>query len=193
MKKSALLVIGATALTLCLSAQADSKQKNNSSGYDNSDQSSSQQKQSGKQQQNKNQHQNQKTNQNQQKNKNNHQDGDNHKKKNNNDDDDGGKNKNKNKKHNYQQDYQRDYSDIHRSFEQYKGKHGGYQSLPPGISKNLQRGKPMPPGIAKKFDPDMASQLPHYPGYEWQRAGTDAVLVNTTNQVVQEVMRGVLE
>ena len=189
MKKSALLVIGATALTLCLAAQADSKQKNNSSGYDNSDQSSSQQKQSGKQQQNKNQHQNQKTNQNQQKNKNSHQDGDNHKKKNNNDDDDGGKNK----KHNYQQDYQRDYSDIHRSFEQYKGKHGGYQSLPPGISKNLQRGKPMPPGIAKKFDPDMASQLPHYPGYEWQRAGTDAVLVNTTNQVVQEVMRGVLE
>jgi hypothetical protein len=26
----------------------------------------------------------------------------------------------------------------------------GYQSLPPGIAKNLARGKPLPPGIAKK-------------------------------------------
>lgn len=25
----------------------------------------------------------------------------------------------------------------------------GYQSLPPGIAKNLARGKPLPPGIAK--------------------------------------------
>ena len=27
----------------------------------------------------------------------------------------------------------------------------GYGSLPPGIRKNLARGKPMPPGIAKKW------------------------------------------
>ena len=26
----------------------------------------------------------------------------------------------------------------------------GYKSLPPGIRKNLMRGKPLPPGIAKK-------------------------------------------
>lgn len=26
----------------------------------------------------------------------------------------------------------------------------GYRSLPPGIAKNLARGKPLPPGIAKK-------------------------------------------
>ncbi|MEF3088100.1 hypothetical protein VLL29_20920, partial [Bacillus altitudinis] len=29
---------------------------------------------------------------------------------------------------------------------------GPAQSLPPGIRKNLVRGKPLPPGIAKRFD-----------------------------------------
>ncbi len=30
----------------------------------------------------------------------------------------------------------------------------GYSSLPPGVRKNLARGKPLPPGIAKKWCPD---------------------------------------
>ncbi len=40
----------------------------------------------------------------------------------------------------------------------------GYDSLPPGIAKNLARGKPLPPGIAKKTVPaSMLGQLPSYP------------------------------
>ena len=98
------------------------------------------------------------------------------------------------KKHrSYQQNYDEDYSDIHRVFEQHKGKSKGYQSLPPGISKNLQRGKPLPPGIAKRFNSDFENQLPYYPGHEWRQVGTDAVLIDATTSVVQEVMRGVLE
>lgn len=50
----------------------------------------------------------------------------------------------------------------------------GYDSLPPGIAKNLARGKPLPPGIAKKTVPaDMLGQLPSYPGYEWRVVGDD--------------------
>lgn len=50
----------------------------------------------------------------------------------------------------------------------------GYDSLPPGIAKNLARGKPLPPGIAKKMVPaSMLGQLPSYPGYEWRIAGDD--------------------
>ena len=98
------------------------------------------------------------------------------------------------KKHrSYQEDYDEDYSDIHRIFEQHKGKSKGYQSLPPGISKNLQRGKPLPPGIAKKFNTDIERQLPYYPGHEWRQVGTDAVLIDATTSVVQEVMKGVLQ
>ena len=37
----------------------------------------------------------------------------------------------------------------------------GYRSLPPGIAKNLARGKPLPPGIAKKMVPSsMLHDLP---------------------------------
>ena len=108
---------------------------------------------------------------------------------------DEGKNKDVSGKKNksYQQDYEHDYSDIHRIFEQHKGQHPAYQDLPPGIRKNLQRGKPLPPGIAKRFNSDFENQLPYNPGHEWRQVGTDAVLIDATTSVVQEVMRGVLE
>lgn len=52
----------------------------------------------------------------------------------------------------------------------------GYAPLPPGIAKNLARGKPLPPGIAKKYPPNaMLAQLPYHPGYEWRVAGSDLI------------------
>ena len=68
----------------------------------------------------------------------------------------------------------------------------GYNSLPPGIRKNLARGKPLPPGIAKRGVPSpVLSQLPSYPGYEWQVAGSDLVLVSIATAVIAEVLSGV--
>lgn len=68
----------------------------------------------------------------------------------------------------------------------------GYKALPPGIAKNLARGKPLPPGIAKKALPaSMIRELPTYPDYEWQRCGTDLVLVQIATQVVAEVLANV--
>ncbi|GKX60050.1 RcnB family protein [Leminorella grimontii] len=83
------------------------------------------------------------------------------------------------------------------TFDQARGlavTHGltGYSSLPPGIAKNLARGKPLPPGIAKKAVPaGMLSSLPHYPGYEWYIAGDDLVLVAVTTAIVNTVLSGV--
>lgn len=83
------------------------------------------------------------------------------------------------------------------TFDQARGlavTHGltGYSSLPPGIAKNLARGKPLPPGIAKKAVPaGMLSSLPHYPGYEWYIAGDDLVLVAATTAIVNTVLSGV--
>ncbi|KDD46362.1 hypothetical protein L532_1315 [Bordetella bronchiseptica OSU095] len=66
----------------------------------------------------------------------------------------------------------------------------GYGSLPPGIRKNLARGKPLPPGIAKKaLPPSMLARLPVYPGYEWRVAGSDLVLVALAGAVVADVFR----
>ncbi|EHA16778.1 anti-virulence regulator CigR family protein [Halomonas sp. HAL1] len=66
------------------------------------------------------------------------------------------------------------------------------ESLPPGIQRNLERGKPLPPGIAKRFDGRLASQLPQYPGYEWERVGADVVLIEAATRVVVDVLVDVL-
>ncbi|UII73420.1 RcnB family protein [Pseudomonas sp. HN11] len=77
---------------------------------------------------------------------------------------------------------------------------GGYRdywrpgpSLPPGIQKNLARGKPLPPGIAKKLDGRLLGRLPHYDGYEWQQAGTDLILVAIASGLIYEVLNGAFD
>lgn len=70
----------------------------------------------------------------------------------------------------------------------------GYDSLPPGIAKNLARGKPLPPGIAKKAVPaSMLGELPYYPGYEWKIVGDDLVLVALSTAVVTAIINGVFD
>ena len=70
----------------------------------------------------------------------------------------------------------------------------GMKPLPPGIRKNLARGKPMPPGIAKTRMPSSyINQLPSHPGYEWQQAGSDLVLVVAGSLVISDVLEGVFD
>ncbi|MCF4997208.1 hypothetical protein GIW70_06460 [Pseudomonas syringae] len=69
----------------------------------------------------------------------------------------------------------------------------GGASLPPGIQKNLARGKPLPPGIAKKLDGRLIGRLPHYDGYEWQQAGTDLILVALATGLIYEVLNGAFD
>lgn len=65
----------------------------------------------------------------------------------------------------------------------------GYGELPPGIRKNLARGKPLPPGIAKKVgSPTFIQELPRHDGYEWRVAGNDLVLVSLASQVIADVL-----
>jgi hypothetical protein len=65
----------------------------------------------------------------------------------------------------------------------------GVTTLPPGIAKNLARGKPLPPGIQKVFLPsDLLSTLPNYPGYEYLAAGKDVLLVNKTTNLVADIL-----
>jgi len=65
----------------------------------------------------------------------------------------------------------------------------GYKPLPPGIRKNLARGKPLPPGIAKRYAPaTMVTRLPVYSGHEWRVVGTDLVLVAIATAVVVDIL-----
>jgi Ni/Co efflux regulator RcnB len=85
-----------------------------------------------------------------------------------------------------------DYDQIRRvAVEQH---YTGHKALPPGIAKNLARGKPLPPGIAKKATrAEFVRQLPTYPDYEWRRCGTDLVLVQIATQVVAEVLANIFQ
>ncbi|HSD69894.1 MAG TPA: anti-virulence regulator CigR family protein [Woeseiaceae bacterium] len=68
-----------------------------------------------------------------------------------------------------------------------KGKKNG---LPPGIAKNLQRGKPLPPGIAKQYLPqDLLLRLPRPgDGLEYLVVAGKLLLVEVTTQVIREVL-----
>lgn len=69
----------------------------------------------------------------------------------------------------------------------------GFKPLPPGIAKNLARGKPLPPGIANRSLPNnLLKRLPNYDGYQWLAAGADLILVNTASQVIADVLTDAL-
>lgn len=75
------------------------------------------------------------------------------------------------------------YSDASRG----KGRKRG---LPPGIAKNLQRGKPLPPGIAKQHLPqDLLVRLPRAgDGLEYIVVAGKLLLVEIATQVVREIL-----
>ncbi|MDO6388032.1 anti-virulence regulator CigR family protein [Uliginosibacterium sp. 31-12] len=69
---------------------------------------------------------------------------------------------------------------------------GTYQSLPPGMHNRLAKGKPLPPGIAKKqVNPQMLARLPAHPGHEWLVIGIDLVLVNIQTKIPVDILPGV--
>lgn len=70
----------------------------------------------------------------------------------------------------------------------------GPRRLPRGIAKNLERGKPLPPGIAKRYlPPELDRALPPAPaGYERIVVAGKVLLVELATQVVHDVLTDVL-
>ena len=67
------------------------------------------------------------------------------------------------------------------------------QGLPPGIARNVARGKPLPPGIAKRYLPsDLRSQLPDYAGYEMLIADRNILLVSVASGIIADILLDVL-
>ena len=66
----------------------------------------------------------------------------------------------------------------------------GRKALPPGIAKNLQRGKSLPPGIAKQVLPARLTQvLPAAPkGFERLVVDGKILLVEIATQVIHDVL-----
>jgi hypothetical protein len=67
------------------------------------------------------------------------------------------------------------------------------QSLPPGIRRNLARGKPLPPGIAKKVaPPELASRVRLRDGYVLLEVGLDVFLVEVATNLIHDVLMDVV-
>ena len=80
--------------------------------------------------------------------------------------------------------------DDNKSVKNGKGKRG---RLPPGIAKNLARGKSLPPGIAMQYLPqDLQRALPKTPsGYERVVVDGRVLLVEVATQVIHDVLMDV--
>jgi hypothetical protein len=65
------------------------------------------------------------------------------------------------------------------------------EPLPPGIARNVGRGKPLPPGIAKRRLPaDLVAQLPTRTGVEITIFGDRIVLLEASGLVV-DILEGI--
>ncbi|EIK52605.1 integral membrane protein [Stutzerimonas stutzeri TS44] len=105
---------------------------------------------------------------------------------------------NKNHAPRYDQDYRRhgpsvDIGDVRITLRSHRDLLAPVSALPPGIERNLSRGKPLPPGIARKMDGRLLSHMPYYPGYEWRQVGRDVVLVAIATGIVYEILDNVFD
>ena len=67
------------------------------------------------------------------------------------------------------------------------------EALPPGIRRNLERGKPLPPGIAKKATPpELRSTLHLSQGYDVVQVGLDVLLVDVATNVIHDVLSDII-
>ena len=82
----------------------------------------------------------------------------------------------------------------HESTSNKGGGKGKSKGLPPGIAKNLERGKSLPPGIAKQHLPDGLRQtLPAPPaGYERIILEGKVLLVEIATRVIHDILTDVI-
>jgi len=70
----------------------------------------------------------------------------------------------------------------------------GMRGLPPGIQRNLARGKSLPPGIARHTVPGrLLNDLPRIPDHEWRIAGRDLILIAIGTLIVVEILEDVFD
>jgi len=69
----------------------------------------------------------------------------------------------------------------------------GVEGLPPGTRRNLERGKPIPPGIARRNLPgDLRSRLSVPAGFDVVEVGLDVFLVEVATGVIHDVLMDIV-
>ena len=88
--------------------------------------------------------------------------------------------------------YYRDQSQDYSNKPHGKGKPS--KSLPPGIAKNLARGKALPPGIAKQVLPSRLIELLPRPPRGFERVSVDGrvLLVEIATQIIHDKLEDLI-
>lgn len=83
---------------------------------------------------------------------------------------------------------------IQAYYRDHAGASRGGRELPPGIARNLGRGKPLPPGIAKQQLPaELSQSLPPVPnGYERAVIDGKILLIETATQIIADILTDAL-
>lgn len=69
----------------------------------------------------------------------------------------------------------------------------GVRALPPGIRRRLERGKPLPPGIAKQVAPGALLDRIDLPrGFELLEVGVDVLLVEAATGIIHDLLMDVI-
>ena len=67
------------------------------------------------------------------------------------------------------------------------------EALPPGIRRRLERGRPLPPGIAKRTPPpELRSRVAIPEGYELVEVGVDVLLVDAATDIIHDVLMDIV-
>ncbi len=67
------------------------------------------------------------------------------------------------------------------------------EALPPGIRRRLERGKALPPGIAKKAaPPELQGRIELADGFELVEIGLDVFLVEVATNIIHDVLMDVI-
>ncbi|WP_407313996.1 anti-virulence regulator CigR family protein [Pseudomonas sp. nanlin1] len=83
-----------------------------------------------------------------------------------------------------------DFGPVRNTIHEHRADFGRGNPPPPDV--HIAKGHPLPPGYGKRLDARALGHLPHYPGYEWRRVGTDVVLIALGTGLVYEILSGVL-
>ncbi|SEI75415.1 Nickel/cobalt transporter regulator [Azotobacter beijerinckii] len=84
-----------------------------------------------------------------------------------------------------------DFGPLRESIREHRHDIGRGPALPAHV--RIVRGKRLPSGWGSRLSAGQLHHLPQYRGYEWRRAGSSLVLVDSRRGTVQEVLHGVLD
>lgn len=82
-------------------------------------------------------------------------------------------------------------SDLRSLIREFYGERSSREiaSLPPGIRKNLARGKPIPPGLARRLAPsDLGMRVRVPQGYRLVEMGPDLLLVEVATNLIHDIL-----